>query len=91
MNTLNKVAVMAFAAAVTTTVTASAEDRVVRVDHGRTQTYVVRDAERDRTIAVYADGRAVGHTGARQSSDSNDRDIVIHLGRGQTVRSSAPQ
>lgn len=88
MNTFNKVAVMAFAAAVTAIATASAEDRVVRVDHGRTQSYGVRSVERDRTIGVYVDGRSVGHTGARHSSDSNDRDVVIHLGRGQTIRSS---
>lgn len=91
MNTIPKIALVAFTAALTTLATGSAaEQKLVRIDHGRAVTYALRPLESEPTIAVFAVGRSVGQSTMVESLDSERRDAVIQRGRGQTLHVARP-
>jgi hypothetical protein len=88
MNTRNKVLLAAFGAAfLTVSAGSAAEQKLVTVDHGRSVTYAFRPGETAPSIAVYVGGRSVGSTMHRHS-ESEKRDAVIQMGRGQTLSSA---
>ncbi len=85
MNTSNKVILAAFSAAfLTVSAGSAAEQKLESVDHGRAVTYAFRPIETGPSIAVYAGGRSFGSTAYGQS-ESEKRDTVIQMGRGETL------
>ena len=82
MKTFTKVTVTALAAILTSTAFA-ADLQIVRVDHGRAVTYVLRPVEQpESTLALYSNGRGITQPTYYEASPSELRVKEHEMGRG---------